>query len=283
VRPGRGRQHALAVGHVEDGGCLLRLKRPRFVSMTSRDLHLRRRDENSTPGQRNVHFFVADIDGTGLSGRRRGESEHAEKRRRDMKCFHSVFAQRRYHISVIRLLRYLWAGPTTIASLVFAVVLLKRGHLALVDGVVEAHGPLLCRALKHLTPLDGHNGAAAITLGHVVIGRSARVLEKTREHERAHVRQYELWGPFFVPAYLLAGLWALVCGHDPYLDNPFEREARSNERSLTPTSWIDGCTCFVDADWLRTTPGTRTTRNPRTLCVTIRMGHLTPSAPKQKE
>ena len=48
----------------------------------------------------------------------------------------------------------------------------------------------------------------------------------TRAHERVHVRQYEWWGPLFVPAYLLAGLWALIHGGHPYFDNRFEREAR---------------------------------------------------------
>ena len=121
------------------------------------------------------------------------------------------------------LLRYVWAGPTTVVGLVVACALLRRGRAQLVDGVIEAHGPLLDLALRHLTPLAG--GAAAITLGHVVIGRNARALAMTRAHERVHVRQYELWGPFFVPAYLAAGLYALARGGHPYYDNRFERDA----------------------------------------------------------
>ena len=39
------------------------------------------------------------------------------------------------------------------------------------------------------------------------------------------MRQYERWGPFFIPAYLAASLWMLVTGRDPYRENPFEREA----------------------------------------------------------
>ncbi len=121
-------------------------------------------------------------------------------------------------------LRYLWASPTTLVGLVLAISLLKRGRMALVDGVIEAHSPLLGLTLHRLTPLAG--GAAAITLGHVVIGRNAQVLEATRAHERVHVRQYEMWGPLFVPAYCLAGLWALTRGRHPYFDNRFERHAR---------------------------------------------------------
>jgi hypothetical protein len=77
-----------------------------------------------------------------------------------------------------RFLRYLWAGPTTLIGIVLAFPSLHRGHVAIVDGVIEAHSPFLS------------------------------------------------WGPFFVPAYLLAGVWALLQGGHPYFDNRFEREAR---------------------------------------------------------
>ena len=97
-------------------------------------------------------------------------------------------------------LRYLWAGPTTFIGIVLAFASLRRGHVAIVDGVIEAHSPFLRRALASFTPLA--RGADAMTLGHVVIGRDARALEMTRAHERVHVRQYEWWGPLFVSAYL---------------------------------------------------------------------------------
>jgi hypothetical protein len=129
-----------------------------------------------------------------------------------------------------RFVRYLWASPTTLVGLVLAVALLRRGRAAVVDGVIEAHSPMLGRALAALTPLAG--GAAAITLGHVVIGRDADALETTRAHERVHVRQYEMWGPFFVPAYLVAGLYEMSRGRDPYLDNVFERAARADDASI---------------------------------------------------
>jgi hypothetical protein len=126
---------------------------------------------------------------------------------------------------VDRFLRYLWAGPTTIIGIVLAFTALRRGRVAIVDGVIEAHGPLLDRALASLTPLAC--GADAMTLGHVVIARNARALELARAHERVHVRQYELWGPLFLPAYFFAGACALAMGRHPYFDNRFEREAMS--------------------------------------------------------
>ena len=137
--------------------------------------------------------------------------------------------------SVIRSLRYLWAGPTTVIGLVLAFVSLRRGHVAIVDGVIEAHGPFLQRALASCTPLAC--GADAMTLGHVVIARDARALEVTRVHERVHVRQYELWGPLFIPAYLVAGMWAVIQGGHPYFDNRFEREARLAEAAHPEASW----------------------------------------------
>ena len=120
-----------------------------------------------------------------------------------------------------RVLRYLWAGPTTLLGLVLALALLRRGQVAIVEGVFEAHSPVLSWALTHLIPLDG--GADAITLGHVIIGKNAKALAATRAHERVHVRQCELWGPLFVPAYLVAGIYALARGRHPYFDNRFER------------------------------------------------------------
>jgi hypothetical protein len=64
-----------------------------------------------------------------------------------------------------------------------------------------------------------------MTLGHVVIGRNEACLDRSRAHERVHVRQCERWGPLFIPAYALASGVVLLRGGRPYLDNPFEREA----------------------------------------------------------
>jgi hypothetical protein len=122
---------------------------------------------------------------------------------------------------------YLWAAPATAIGLLGAVLALRGGRLAIVDGVVEVEGPLVGWVLTHLVPLPG--GAQAITLGHVVLARNDRCLECTRAHERVHVRQYERWGPLFIPAYLAASAWALARGGHVYYDNVFEREAHRAE------------------------------------------------------
>ena len=122
------------------------------------------------------------------------------------------------------LLRYLWAAPASLPGLVLAgLALATRGRAGIVDGVLEVHGGAAEWVLRRCVPIRG--GAQAMTLGHVVVGRTPVCLETTRTHERVHVRQAERWGPFFLPAYLLASGWAFVRGRDPYLDNPFEREA----------------------------------------------------------
>jgi hypothetical protein len=72
--------------------------------------------------------------------------------------------------------------------------------------------------------------ARAMTLGHVILGVDGFALEENRLHERAHVRQCERWGPFFLPAYGLASLWAWVRGGHYYLDNAFEVDAERAER-----------------------------------------------------
>ena len=91
------------------------------------------------------------------------------------------------------------------------------------DGVLELHGRFVRLFLTHCTLLKG--GASAMTLGHVVLGRDPELLDLTRSHERVHVRQYERWGPLFIPAYLGVMLILMARGRRPYEDNPFEREA----------------------------------------------------------
>jgi len=122
-------------------------------------------------------------------------------------------------------LRYLWAAPASCVGLVLAAIgTVAGGRVSLHTGVVEAEGRLLAWGLTHLTLLDA--GVAAITFGHVVLGRDAFTLACTRAHERVHVRQYERWGPLFIPLYVAESIWAAVRGRNAYLENRFEREAR---------------------------------------------------------
>src|SRR5215204_450998 len=121
-------------------------------------------------------------------------------------------------------MRYVWALPNTIVgSALLPAALLRGGGIQVVAGVIEAHGPLLALLLRRCVPIDG--GASAITFGHIVIGRDPFALGVTRAHERVHVRQCETWGPLFIPAYLVAGVWGWFTGAGAYDGNYFEREA----------------------------------------------------------
>jgi hypothetical protein len=121
-----------------------------------------------------------------------------------------------------RFVRYAWAFPATAFGLPLVfLALLSGGRATVVQGVIEAHGGLVATLLRRWLLIP----AAAMTLGHVIVGRDATCLEQSRRHEHVHVRQYERWGPLMLPIYLTASLVLYVRGLDPYLDNPFEREA----------------------------------------------------------
>jgi hypothetical protein len=119
---------------------------------------------------------------------------------------------------------YLWVLPATLLGLLpVPIVLLQGGRAGIVRGVLEVHGSVVTRMLRIGLPWVG--AGAAITFGHVVWGCDQTCLDRSREHERVHVRQYECLGPFFIPLYLLSSLIARCRGRDPYRDNAFERAA----------------------------------------------------------
>ena len=120
-----------------------------------------------------------------------------------------------------RFLPYLWASPTTFLGLLIgSLALLGGGNIRRRQGVLEFWG-------KGMTRIFGSEGLGieAMALGHVILGRSSLVLDRYRPHELVHVRQAERWGPLFIPAYLLASLFAHFTGGHFYHDNRFEVEA----------------------------------------------------------
>lgn len=126
---------------------------------------------------------------------------------------------------LIQLILRIWASPYSLLGLVIGFLGLATGtKLQLVRGVLEFHGGFVTWLLKK-TPVN----AVAMTLGHTILGQSADYLQAARNHEHVHVKQYERWGPFFVPAYLLSSLYLWVIKRDPYRDNPFEVEAYAKE------------------------------------------------------
>ncbi len=120
-----------------------------------------------------------------------------------------------------KFLLILWASPTSLLALLIGVLSLPFGtRVQRKQGTLEFHGGLVEWILSR-TPVQ----ASAMTLGHVIWGRSEATLDFCREHEHVHVRQYERWGPLFLPMYLIFSVTMWFRGKHPYYDNPFEREA----------------------------------------------------------
>ena len=135
---------------------------------------------------------------------------------------------------ILRPLAYLWASPNTALGLLIGIIGLAGGaRVSVVCGNIEFCGGWLRYA--GTWSFISHR-MSAITLGHVILDVSQEVLAELRDHENAHVRQYERWGPLFVPAYGLSSLWQAICGRDPYMENHFERQAfnEAAQRALRP-------------------------------------------------
>lgn len=124
---------------------------------------------------------------------------------------------------LLRYARYAWALPYTLVGLLAGAVLLLGGGKAFRrHGTVEFAGGRIGRWLQRI---QRGRSFSAMTLGHVILAVDDLVLDDLRAHEHVHVRQYERWGPLFVPAYLLSSLLQWLRGRDPYRENHFEREA----------------------------------------------------------
>ncbi len=121
---------------------------------------------------------------------------------------------------IFTVLRYSWAAPTTAVGLVAGMLtLISGGRVQRRPGILEFHGGFSTWFARRV-------GFGAMTLGHVVLGRDTVCLDACRTHEMVHVHQVEQWGPFFLPAYLIASLLAWIRKEHYYLDNWFERDAR---------------------------------------------------------
>jgi hypothetical protein len=116
-----------------------------------------------------------------------------------------------------------WASPYSAAGvLIGAIGIVTGGRGRLRAGALEFYGGGTAWLVRHLPT---GRGTLGMTLGHVIIGQTARGLDMCCAHERVHVRQFERWGPFMGPAYLLASAWQWSRGCDAYRDNPFEVQA----------------------------------------------------------
>jgi len=132
-----------------------------------------------------------------------------------------------YRNAIFKLIAYVWAAPNTTLGIVLGLVILGfGGRVHVVAGVAEFHGG---KAGRFFASLPHPLCFGAITLGHVILGTCQQELAALREHEHVHVRQYEQWGMFFLPAYALSSLWEVSHGRYGYRNNFFERQAYAVE------------------------------------------------------
>ena len=124
---------------------------------------------------------------------------------------------------IARAAAYAWASPNTLLGMIAgAVMLCLGGRVRTVQGCAEFSGGRLGAFIASPAVACPYR---AMTLGHVILGTDVSTLDAARGHEQVHVRQYERWGPLFLPAYAASSVWQLLCGRRCYRDNYFEREA----------------------------------------------------------
>lgn len=130
----------------------------------------------------------------------------------------------RLRVDLRRIAALIWVAPVTLIGGAFAFIIWLSGGQIKKQGIAwEASNGAAFRLLTLCNPWQQ---IAAITFGHIIIARDADTADRLRTHEHVHVRQTERWGIFFLPAYLIASVVALLNGGDAYLDNVFEIEAR---------------------------------------------------------
>lgn len=127
-----------------------------------------------------------------------------------------------------RIAGYAWASPASMIGLALGMLSLVLGASWRVRAGVLEIAPAEQSSRKRRIPFD------AVTLGHVVIGRSMRLLDELRAHELEHVRQFERWGVLLLLAYPLSSLAQAIRGRDPYRHNRFESQARERSSRLPP-------------------------------------------------
>ena len=150
--------------------------------------------------------------------RRRRWLEKPEPRK--IVCMIEKGVRRKGFQRALGLAGYAWAAPYSALGLVFGLMAVLFGaRMRVRRGALEVGGGWLGAAAARRCSYT------AMTLGHVILGIDEATLDRVRAHEQVHVRQYERWGPLFLPAYFLSSLLQFARGKRPYRDNHFERQA----------------------------------------------------------
>src|SRR6476660_4455652 len=113
----------------------------------------------------------------------------------------------------LTLLGAIWTLPNTLIGLGFAALSLSLPRFR--DGLLIAESN---RGLAYL--FLTRRGFGAITFGRVVVS-AIPITPHLLVHESHHTRQYETFGPFYLPVYV----W--LHARSGYASNPLEREAEA--------------------------------------------------------
>lgn len=131
---------------------------------------------------------------------------------------------------IARITKIIWAAPGSAVGLFFgAWIVLFGGRARRGPGIIEVTWREDRESCGRLADSLHYR---AITFGHVVLAVTGEELQRMRAHELVHVRQYEHWGPVFLVAYPLSGVWQWLRGRRAYKDNYFEVQARSLSAGL---------------------------------------------------
>lgn len=123
---------------------------------------------------------------------------------------------------LLQAILYLWTAPNSLFGMILgSLIWCTGGEVRIISGAIECYGGLIGRFIDGLPNFK----FSAITFGHIILGTSSISLCEVRTHEHVHIRQYERWGIFFLPAYWLSSIWQAMCGRNLYRDNYFEKQA----------------------------------------------------------
>ena len=123
------------------------------------------------------------------------------------------------------MLGFIWALPYTTFGIILGLLYGPKRYRWR-NGAFEI-------VVKRLWPkfVLGQTWGCCILLKSLTAGQISTILDRPLislilKHEHVHVKQYRVWGPFFLFAYLLASLWAWLNKKHYYFDNYFESKAR---------------------------------------------------------
>jgi hypothetical protein len=95
-------------------------------------------------------------------------------------------------------LGFVWTLPNTVLGVVAGALTFQLPRV--VEGAL-----VFDRGARGLTALMRAMNRTAMTIGYVIVS-SDPVAGTLLRHEQHHIRQYERWGPFFIPVYLLLAI-----------------------------------------------------------------------------